>query len=135
MWGVYPGVVLALGPFVLTSRTVLIYVRVGWGSLEGGCSWVDNPDVNEERVSTFDVLNVRTDMLRSIARRGNLSNFELQAEVGLLDAGVESLNELVELITDIIMAKVTGSLVEGATEAVEGVHRGIENLTASTDPE
>ena len=97
MWSVDPGVVLALHPFVLTSCSILIYVGVDWGFLKDRCSWIDYPNVDEEHVSSFDALDVCTDMFRSIAGRSNLTNFELQAEGGLLDARLEFLDELVDL--------------------------------------
>jgi hypothetical protein len=110
-------------------------VGVDWGFLEGRRCRVDYGNVDVEGVSTFDVLNVRADMFRIVPRGSNLADFELHAEVGLLDTGVESLDELVEPIADIIVTKVAGPLVEGTAETVERVNGNVEGLVASADAE
>jgi hypothetical protein len=125
--------VLTLSPFVRGCCSVLIDVGVDWGFLEGRRRRVDYGNVDVEGVGTFDVLNVRADMFRIVPRGSNLADFELHAEVGLLDTGVESLDELVEPIADIIVTKVAGPLVEGTAETVERVNGSVEGLVASAD--
>lgn len=124
---------LTLSPFVRGCCSVLIDVGVDWGFLEGRRRRVDYGNVDVEGVGTFDVLNVRADMFRIVPRGSNLADFELHAEVGLLDTGVESLDELVEPIADIIVTKVAGPLVEGTAETVERVNGSVEGLVASAD--
>jgi hypothetical protein len=111
----------------------LIDVGVDWGFLEGRRRRVDYGNVDVEGVSTFDILNVRADMFRIVPRGSSLADFELRAEVGLLDTGVESPDELVEPIADIIVTWVAGPLVEGTAETMERVNGSVEGLVASAD--
>jgi hypothetical protein len=113
----------------------LIDVGVDWGILEGRCCRVDYGNVGVEGVNTLDALNVRADIFRIVPRGSNLADFKLHAEVGLLNTGVESLDELVKPIADIIVTKVAGPLVEGIAETVERVNGSVEGLVASADAE
>jgi hypothetical protein len=113
----------------------LIDVGVDWGSQEAGRCRVDYGNVDVEGVGTCDVLNIRADMLMIVPKGSNLANFKLDAEVGLLDTRVESLDELVELIADIIVTKVAGPLVEGTSETVERVNGSVGGLAGSADAE
>ena len=74
--------------------------------MEGGRCGIDYGDVDVKGVGTLNVFDVRADVFRLVARGSNLADFKLQAKVSLLNPRVESLDELVEPIADIIVAKV-----------------------------
>ena len=89
-------------------------------------------DVNVESVRTFEVLDVGADITCCLRGSDDLADFKLHAQVGLLDAGIESLDNLIELITDRVVADVFDPLVEAAAESMERVLGGVEGLAAST---
>jgi hypothetical protein len=78
-------------------------VRVDWCFLEAGRCGID---YGIKDVGTFDVFDVNADVFRIVTGGSNLTDFKIQAEMGLLDTRVESLDELVKPITDTIMTKV-----------------------------
>ena len=131
-WNGDPGVVLALGTFVLGGCSVSREVGECRSLLVLRSRGVYYCDVNVESVRTLEVLDVGADIACCLRGSDDLANFELHAQVGLLDTGIESLDKLVELITDRVVADVPDPFVEATAESMERVLGGIEGLAAST---
>ncbi len=99
------------------------------------CGRVSDDYVDEKGISTLDILDVGADTAGITITVINVTDYVLHAEVGLLDAGVKFLDELVEPIPDGIVTNVPDPLVEAAAESVEGVLGGVEGLVAGAHPD
>ena len=89
-----------------------------------------NDDVDEEGIGALDILDVGPGTAWITVTIINLAGYVLHAQVGLLNAGVEFLDKLVELIPDGVVTGVANPLVETAAESVEGVLRSGEGPVA-----
>ena len=94
------------------------------------CSGVNNSDVDVKCIRPLDILNVSAE--GGIYSRS--TDFELLAEVCLLDAWIEFLDKQVELITDRVMPGVADTFVESTAKSMEGVLVSVEGLVASAHP-
>ena len=102
---------LALVPFALGGGSVSCQVGEGRRLLVLRCGRVSDDDIDEEGISTRDILDVSAGTARITVTVVDLADFILHAKVTLLDARVEFLDKLVELIADGVVTIVTYPLV------------------------
>ena len=128
--GVDSRIVLAFIPFALGGGSVSCQVGEGGRFLVLRCGRVSDDDIDEEGISTLDILDVSAGTARIAITVVDLADYVLHAEVGLLDAGVEFLDKLVELISDGVVTSVAYPLVETTAEGMKRVFSSVEGLVA-----
>ena len=107
-WSGNPRVVLSFGPLVLGGGSISCQVGECGGLLVLRCSRVNDCDVDVECIRPLKILDVGADCGVCICS----TDFELLAEVCLLDAGIELLDQQVELITNRVVSGVADTSVE-----------------------
>lgn len=121
---------LALVPFALGGGSVSCQVGEGRRLLVLRCGRVSDDDIDEEGISTRDILDVSAGTARITVTVVDFADLILHAKVTLLDARIEFLDKLVERIADGVVTIVTYPLVETTAEGMKGVLSSIEGLVA-----
>ena len=119
---------LSLLPLVLGSSSVAVDVGRCWSLHIRGRSRIHDSNVNAESVGPLNELDVSPYVSGVFTCSENLTDNTFHSEMRLLDTRMEFLDQLVEQVTNGIMAGVARSLVEAAAESVERVLSGIKRL-------